>query len=82
MTTQIIGIKEFRQNITSLWKDAQKENKRYIVMNHSKPIFEVKALTDDCLVLKDLEEDIKEARAQVKRGETYTHEEALKMLGL
>jgi|TARA_B100001971_G_C18038210_1_gene456213 hypothetical protein len=82
MTTQVIGIKEFRQNITSLWKDARKENKRYIVMHHSKPVFEVRPFTDDRLVLKDLEEDIKEAREQVKRGETYTHEEALKMLGL
>jgi hypothetical protein len=51
-------------------------------MHHSKPVFEVRPFTDDRLVLKDLEEDIKEAREQVKRGETYTHEEALKMLGL
>jgi len=82
MTTQVIGIKEFRQNITSLWKDARKKDRRYIVMHHSKPVFEVRPFTDDQLVFKDFEEDIKEARAQVKRGETYTHEEALKMLGL
>ncbi|MAG29131.1 hypothetical protein CL632_03250 [bacterium] len=82
MTTQVIGIKEFRQNITSLWKDARKKNRRYIVMHHATPVFEVKPLTDDRLILKDLEEDIKEAREQVKRGETYTHKEALKALGL
>jgi len=72
MTTQIIGIKEFRQNISSLWKDAREKNRRYIVMHHSKPIFEVRPFIDDRLILEDLEKDIKEARAQVKRGEVYT----------
>lgn len=82
MTTNIIGIKEFRQNITSLWKKARRHKTRYIVMHHSTPIFEVMPLSGDRLVLNTLARDIAEAREQVKRGETYTHEEALKALGL
>lgn len=41
MKTKIIALKQFRQNITKLWKEAQQENIRYIVMFHSRPILEV-----------------------------------------
>ena len=82
MTTQVIGIKEFRQNITSLWKDARKKDMRYIVMRHATPIFEVNPLKEDRLIMNRLSDEIKEARVQVRKGETYTHEEALKALGL
>jgi PHD/YefM family antitoxin component YafN of YafNO toxin-antitoxin module len=82
VTTNIIGIKEFRKNITTLWKKARKDKTRYIVMHHSTPVFEVMPLSGDRLVLDALARDVAEAREQVKRGETYTHEEALKALGL
>ena len=82
MTTEIVGIKEFRQNITSLWKAAQKGNKRYIVMNHAIPIFDVKPIKANHLILDDLAAEIKTARAQVKKGQIYSHEDAIKALGL
>ena len=41
MTTQIIGVREFRQNLTSLYKKAQKNQLRYVVMNKNHPVFEV-----------------------------------------
>ena len=41
MTTQFISMQDYRENIGQLRKQAQKENIRYIVMVHSKPIFEV-----------------------------------------
>lgn len=44
MTTEIISLNEYRKNISSLWKKAQKENVKYIVLSHSRPIFEVKPL--------------------------------------
>lgn len=44
MTTQLISLNEYRKNISTLWKKAQKENIKYIVLSHSKPIFEVNPL--------------------------------------
>ena len=82
MTTKIIGIKKFRENITSLWKEAKKKKIKYIVMYHSKPILEVNPIDEDELILEKFAEEIKEAREQVKRGEVYTQEEMEKLLGL
>ena len=42
MTTQFVGLKEFRQNIASYHAKAKKNGWRYIVLNHNKPIWEVK----------------------------------------
>lgn len=47
MKTKIINLKQFRQNITKLWKEARKENIRFIVMFHSTPILEVLPCKDD-----------------------------------
>lgn len=82
MTTKVIGIKEFRQNITSLWKEARKKNIRYVVMYHSKPIFEVNPFQEEELILENLRRDVKEARAQARRGEVYSHEDMMKEFGI
>ncbi len=82
MTTKIIGIKKFRENITSLWKEAKKKKIRYIVMYHSTPIMEVNPIDEKELVLENLAKDITEAREQVERGEVYTQEEVMKEFGL
>lgn len=82
MTTKIIGIKKFRENITKIWKEAKKNNIRYIVMYHSEPIFEVNPIDGDGLIIEKFAADVAEARGQVKRGEVYTHEEIMKELGL
>ncbi len=44
MTTQLISLNEYRKNISTLWKKAQAENIKYVVLSHSKPIFEVNPL--------------------------------------
>ncbi|MBI4122375.1 MAG: hypothetical protein HY462_00075 [Parcubacteria group bacterium] len=82
MTTEVIGIKEFRQNITSLWKKARKKDTRYIVMHHSTPIFEVMPLSGNRLVLEKLARDVQKAREEARQGKLYTTEEVLKHLGL
>lgn len=82
MTTKIIGIKEYRQNITSLWKEAREKNIRYIVMYHSKPVFEVNPLHDEDELIELLRKDIEEAREQAKKGETIAHEELMAEYGL
>ncbi len=82
MTTKIIGIKEYRKNITSLWKEAREKNIRYIVMYHSKPVFEVNPLQDEDELIDLLRKDIEEAREQAKMGETVAHEELMKEFGI
>ena len=46
MTTKLISINEYRKNLSKLWKKAQKEKIRYIVLVHSKPVFEVNPVSD------------------------------------
>jgi len=82
MTTKTVGIKEFRQNMNKLWKKGRKENIRFIVMNHSVPVWEVKPIDEDELLIQHFAKDIEEAREQFKRGEFYTPEEARAKLGL
>jgi len=41
MTTKLISLNQYRTNLTKLWKDAKEKNVRYVVMVHSKPVFEV-----------------------------------------
>lgn len=80
MTTKIIGIREFRQNITKLWKEACDQKIRYIVLYHSKPILEVNPLGQEDVILENLIEDVSEARTQIKKGKTHTHDQMLKEL--
>ena len=82
MTTQVIGIKNFRENITKLWKEARKKKIRYIVMHHSRPILEVKPITEKELKIAKLKEEVAEARERFKKGEYYTLEEVMEGLGL
>ena len=82
MTTKIIGIKEYRQNITTLWKEAREKNIRYIVMYHSKPVFEVNPLQDEDELVDLLRKDIEEAREQAKKGETVFHEALMEEFGI
>ncbi len=82
MTIKTIGIKEFRQNITTIWKNAQKKKIKYIVMYHAQPILEVTPIDKKTNALEKLAADIAEARAQVKRGEVYTQEEIMKEFGV
>lgn len=82
MTTKIIGIKDYRKNITSLWKEAREKNIRYIVMYHARPVFEVNPLQDEDELIEVLKKDIKEAREQAKNGETISHEAMMAEFGL
>lgn len=81
MTTKTIGLKDFRTNITTLWKTAQKKGIRYIVMHHSRPVFEVNPVMDDDILTK-LATDIADARLAAKQGRVHTQAAVLKRLGL
>lgn len=80
--TQLIGLKEFRQDITNLWKTARQTNTKYIVMFHSQPVLEVNPISEKEELLDKLKRDITTARAQVKAGQVYSQAEVFKSLGL
>ncbi|MBU2523621.1 hypothetical protein KKG71_00310 [Patescibacteria group bacterium] len=66
MKTKIINLKHFRQNITSLWKESQKHNLRFIVMFHSTPILEVLPFKDTVLQFDEETEFWQEKRKHKK----------------
>lgn len=76
MTTKLIGIKEFRQNISGYVKKAQKGNVSYIVTNRNRPLFEIKPFAED-LEMMDLFDDIMKAREDIKKGRVHTQAEIL-----
>jgi len=75
MTTQFIGVREFRQNLTQLYQKAQKKRLRYIVLNKNKPVFEVTPITEKHMSLEDLYARIAHSRKQVADGKTRSLEE-------
>lgn len=52
MTTKIISLKDYRQNIATLWKTSRKDNIRYIVLHHSRPVLDVRPFREKELVFE------------------------------
>ncbi len=82
MTTKLIGVKEFRQNVTSLYKQAQKNDIQYVVLNRNQPIFKVSPLSKKDTIIEKLALDVEEAREDVKNGRVFDFETVCNELGL
>jgi hypothetical protein len=82
MTTKLIGIKEFRQNVTSLYKQAQAKNIHYVVLNRNQPIFKVSPLSEEDTIIEKLALDVEEARNDIKNGRVFDFEAVCNELGL
>ena len=41
MQTKTISLKEYKNNISKIWKKAKKENIEFIVIAYSKPVFKI-----------------------------------------
>lgn len=83
MTTLLVGLKEFRANLTDLTKKMQEENMKLIVLSQNKPILEVRHIeAGKDFVLEDHISQIAHARQQVKDGKVYSPEETRKLLSL
>ncbi len=74
MTTRVIGIKEFRQNLTKL---ARQKNVRFIVMHHSEPVLRVEPIDEDTLILEKFGDQLERGLKDAKEG-NYISEEALR----
>ena len=81
-TTKFIGVREFRQNISELYKTAQNKNIKYMVLNKNKPVFEVRPISEKESSLEQLIAITIEARADSKSGRIYSLESLEKELGI
>ncbi len=81
MTTKLIGLKEFRLNLSKYTKQVESQKVRLIVLKKNKPVLEINPIKKNS-ALEDLRKQTAEAREQYKRGEVYTLEEVKKELGL
>jgi len=82
MTTKLIGVREFRQNMATLYAKAKKNNLRYIILNRNQPIFRVEPLSKKDAIIEKLTQEIEEAREDVKKGRLYTAEQIRRDLKL
>lgn len=84
--TIMIGVREFRSNMTKLIEDSQKKNLTYIVTHHGKPISKVSPLSiatgKDGYDFEDFLFGIHESLGQIQKGETNTLKQVKKMLDL
>lgn len=76
MTTKLIGIKEFRQNISEFTQKARTEGVRFVIMNRNKPLFELKPFSED-EELESIFADIVMAKKDVKEGRVYSQKDIL-----
>lgn len=81
MTTQIIGVREFRNNLSTLSARAQKKQVRYIVTNNNRPMFEVLPIEHKQARLSIIEAT-RQGRADVKAGRMQSWKSVKKELGL
>lgn len=80
-TTRTINIRDFRDNLTKLLREAQDNNVHFVIMRHSVPVAKVTPMKADAS-LEQLMEDVSEARKAYKKGETYTADEVLDMIAV
>ncbi|MCK9186843.1 type II toxin-antitoxin system RelE/ParE family toxin [Candidatus Gracilibacteria bacterium] len=82
MTTKIIGLKDFRQNLSAYTKQLLGKDVRFIVLNKNKPVMEVNPMKSDEFILEELIRDAEIGRKQIKEGKVYTLDEVKKHLKL
>ncbi len=81
MTTKLIGIKDFRQNISEYVNIARKKKARYIVTNRNIPLFEIVPFDENMQILETYKE-ILEGVKDVKTGKIISQENILKKYSL
>lgn len=82
MTTKLIGMKEFRQNMAKYTKKARVKNIRFIILRKNVPVLEIKTIDEKEFALEKLKKEIAEAEEDIKHGRVYTQEEMMKKFGL
>jgi antitoxin (DNA-binding transcriptional repressor) of toxin-antitoxin stability system len=79
-STRTISIREFRETLTQLLREAQKNNVHFVVMRHAVPIAHVSPFSEKEMSLENLAATVAQARKDAAEGHTYTTEEVLAMI--
>lgn len=82
MTTQFIGIKEFRQHMAKVSADARRRKCRLIILRKNKPVFAVTPLSEKDVFEQDLLRRVEKAERDLQAGRTLSTKELQKRLGL
>ena len=82
MTTKFVGLKELRQNMAGITREATRKRHRVIVLKKNAPLFELRPLSEEDISTWSLHLDIEHALEDAKQGRTLTTTELRKMLGL
>ncbi|MEK7655758.1 MAG: hypothetical protein AAB386_03720 [Patescibacteria group bacterium] len=82
MVTKFIGLKELRQNMAGITREATKKRHRVIVLKKNSPLFELRPLSGADTILWTFQRELEEARESARKGDTYSTKEVRKMLGL
>lgn len=77
---EYIGIKEFRNNISSYVKKSRNSKKKFVITSNNLPVFEMIPIKKDSIYKESFIKEVNEAIADIKKGNFYTHEELLKAL--
>lgn len=82
MTTLLIGMKEFRQNLAKFTNQSRKKNIRYIVLRKNVPVLEIRPIDEKKVALEQLMENLEKAENEIKEGKKYTQKEIMNEFGL
>lgn len=82
MTIKFIGIKELRQNMSAITKQARAKKQRLIVLRKNEPIFELRPLSNDDAMLGKLVLDVQGALSEMKHGQVYSNQDIKTAFGL
>ena len=82
MITSFIGLKELRGRLTQVALRARKERRRYIVLRKNEPLFELRPISKKDATLEQLQQALKKAEEDIRKGNLYSQKEVEKMLNL
>ena len=82
MKTRFIGMKQLRQNMAKISRQAEKKQERIVVLRKNNPVFELRPLSGEDALLESLRRDIEEAKRDVRTGRIYSQKTVEKRLGL
>lgn len=82
MTTQFVGLKEFRQNLATYTTKVASQKTRLIILKKNRPVLDVRGLDEEAMFLEKLAQDVAKARDDVKKGRVHSQKKILREFGL
>lgn len=78
----MVGVKEFRQNMSQISQQALKNNQKLIILRKNEPIFELKPINKKEDFLNKLIIDVNESIEDLKNSRVYSQKEMKNFFGI